>query len=282
MIPRDALRLTAYDRAYILPRASHQETGDPPRPPGRRRLSRGKQLLALAVLTRPCLGQPLLCAGVARAVWSGGRYGIIERGLVPGADLRATDLDVLRDAGGHLFRDALDFSRRRLIAGGYEAGMMLAGWDLPFLLSRFARRVRFGRDAASRHMTLDLTGSPWDPCVQITAWDGTRSRIAWTRFAGSRGREEDGHDVFPGFFLDLLEHAHMYSPQRLTFAEACALFGVVPAPELGPTDEITEETVHDLLDALRAIVDLASAVVTQWNLIGGAAARVPSRHPDGD
>jgi len=236
-------------------------------------------MLALAVLTRPRLGQPLLCAGVARAVWSQGRYRIIERGLVPGADLRATDLDVLRGAGVRLFHDALDFSRRRLIAGGYEAGMMPAGWDLPFVKSRFARSVRFGRDTASRHMTLDLTGSPWNPRVRVTAWDGTRSRVTWTRFAGSRGREEDGHDIYTGLFLDLQEHAHMYSSERLGFAEACALLGIAPPADLAPTDEITEETVRHLLDALRATVELASALVTEWNRIGGAAAHVPSPHP---
>lgn len=282
MIPRDVLHVTAYDRSYILPRSPHRDTGDPPRPPGRRRIARGAQLLALAVLTRPRLGQPLLCAGAARAVWSQGQYQIIERGLVPGADLRAADLNVLRGARIRLFRDALDFSRRRLIAGGYEAGIMPGGWDLPFLLSRFARDVRFGRDTASRHMTLDLTGSPWDPRIRVTAWDGTRSRIAWTRFAASRGREEDGHDVFPGLFLDLLEHAHMYSPERLTFAEACVLFGVTPPPDLPPADEITEESVGHLFDALRATVDLASALVNEWNKIGGAAARVPSPHAHAD
>src|SRR5436309_12664135 len=78
MIPRNPLRLTAYDRAYILPRASRQETRDPPRPPGRRRIARGKHLLALAVVTRPRLGEPLLCAAVARAVWSRGHYRIVE------------------------------------------------------------------------------------------------------------------------------------------------------------------------------------------------------------
>ncbi len=271
MIPRDAFHVTAYDRAYILPRASHQETGDPPRPPGQRRIARGAQLLALAMLTRPRLGQPLLCAGAARAVWSRGRYWIVEWGMVPGADLRAADLDVLRSAGVRLFHDALDFSRRRLIAGGYEGGIMLAGWDLPFLMSRFAREVRFGRDAASRHMTLSLTGSPWDPRVRVTAWNGTRSRIAWTRFAGSRGREENGHDVYAGLFLDLQEHAHMYSSERLTFAEACALFSVTAPSEVAPTDEITEEMIRSLHETLHATVDLTSALVSEWNRIGGAA-----------
>lgn len=279
MIPRDALHLTSYDRAYILPRAPRQENHRPPRPPGRRRFARGKQMLALAVLMRPRLGQPLLCAGAARAVWSQGRYRIVEWEMVPGADLGAVELGVLRSAKVHCFHDTLESSRRRLIAGGYEAGMMLAGWDLPAVLSRFARDVRFGRDPASRHMTLDLTGSPWDPRLRITAWDGTRSSVTWTRFAGSRGREEDGHDVFPGLFLDLQEHTHMYSSQRLAFAEACALFGVTPPPDLEPADELTEDGVHHLLDAPRAAVELASALVTEWNRIGGAAARVPSPHP---
>ncbi len=279
MIPRDALHLTAYDRGYVLPRAPRQDDGDPPLPPGRRRIPRGSQLLALAVITRPRLGQPFLCAGAARARWSRGRYRIIEQEMVPGADLREADLDVLRGAGGRLFLDALDFSRRVLIAGGFEAGIMLAGWDLPFILSRFGRDVRFGRDPASRHMTLPLTGDPWDPRLRITAWDGARSKLGWTRSKGSRGREVDGHDVFPGLFFDLQRHAHMYSSERLTFAEACALFDVAPPPDLAPTEEITEETIRHLLDALRATVNLASALVNEWNRIGGAAAHVPSPHP---
>jgi len=273
------MHLTAYDRAYILPRTPREKTNAPPLPPARRRMARGRQMLALVVLTRPRLGQPLLCAGLARAVWSQGRYRIIERELVPGADLQAADLDVLRSAGVRVFRDPREFARRRLIAGGYEAGLMIAGWDVPFVLSRFARHVRFGRDSASRHMTLDLTGYPWDPRARITAWDGTRSRIAWTRFKGSRGREEDDHDVFPGLFLDLQEHAGMYAQERLTFGEACALFDVAPSPSLAPSDTISEDTITGLFDALRATVALASALMMEWNRIGGAAARVPSRHP---
>jgi len=277
--PRDALHLTAYDRAYILPRAPHEKTSDSPLPPGRRRLSRGKQMLSLAVITRPRLGQSLLCAGMARAVWSRGRYRIIERELVPGAELQAAHLGAPRADSVHVFQDLREFARRRLIAGGYEAGIMIAGWDMPFLLSRFARAVRFGRDTACRHMTLVLTGDPWDPRVKITAWDGTRSQINWTRFAGSSDREEEGHDVFPGLFLDLQEQAHMYSAERLTFAEACALFGVNPPQDLAPADEVTDEVVRNLFDALRATVDQTSALIGEWNKIGGAAVPVPSPHP---
>ena len=74
----------------------------------------------------------------------------------------------------------------------------------------------------------------------------------------------------------------MYSPERFTLAEACTLFGVAPVSEIPPADEITEETGHNLLDALCATVDLASAVIAEWNKIGGVAARVPSRHPHAD
>ncbi len=279
MIPRDALHLTAYDRGYVLPRAPRQDDGDPPLPPGRRRIPRGSQLLALAVITRPRIGQPFLCAGAARARWLRERFRIVNWTMTAGNGLGAHDLHMLRSTGARFFPDALDFSRRVLIAGGFEAGIMLAGWDLPFILSRFARDVRFGRDSTSRHMTLPLTGAPWNPRLRITAWDGTRSKLGWTRFKGSRGREVDGHDVFPGLFFDLQRHAHMYSSERLTFAEACALFDVAPPPDLAPTDEITEEAIRHLLDALRATVDLASALVNEWNRIGGAAAHVPSPHP---
>jgi hypothetical protein len=235
-------------------------------------------MLALAVITRRRLGQPLLCAGMARALWSPQRYKIIERELIPGADLREADLNALQRAGLFVFPDMRQFARRRLIAGGYEAGIMIAGWDLPFLVSRFARRVRFGRDSASRHLTLDLTEDPSDPRARVTAFDGTRSQITWTRFRGSRGREEEGRDIFPGLFLDLQVHAHMYSAERLTFAEACALFGVT-RPDLALADEVTEALLQGLFDTLGATVDLASAIIAEWNKIGGAAAPVPSPHP---
>jgi hypothetical protein len=214
-----------------------------------------------------------------RASWTRGKYRITQWELVPGANLRASDLGAIDSAGVSVFKDPLHFARRGLIGGGYEAGIMIPAWDIPFILGRFALGVRFGRDIAARHMTLDLMGSPWDPRVRIAAWDGARSRVAWTRFAGSRGREEKGRDVFPGLFFDLNQHAHMYSPDRMTFTEACELFNVAAPPALVPSEEITVAALHSLRDTLRATVDLALAIVTEWNKIGGAAARVPSQHP---
>jgi hypothetical protein len=149
--PRDAKRITAYDRAYILPNQPRQDIAQ--RPPGRRSLSRGRQAIVLGIVTRPQLGTPLAVAAVGRAEWQGGRYLLIEQRLVPGDDLLDAERHALRQSGFYVWKSRHDFSRRVLIAGGYEAGIMVGAWDLRFVLSRFALDVRFGRQATARHMT---------------------------------------------------------------------------------------------------------------------------------
>ena len=222
----------------------------------------------------------------------GNVYSCIEEGIIHPNDLGETHpnaLEVLRQYGEEVSADTpeecsqrislltcADFAESYIWFAGVNAIALIAGFNLPFDLSRLAIDNRTARDRSEGWSmvmfqdrdpdTGDLRENPFRPRIILTPKD---SKAAFIRFAGVSMRSKETKQrlipYFHGSFLDLRTLGWALRNKSYSLQSACDDFGVAGKLNHRPTGAVSKDEIDYCRQDVRATVGLLNEMRAEFD-----------------